>query len=453
MENRDYETVREELFELLDNRHMKQLQQMLEEMNEFDIAEFLTELDDTRMAMVYRLLSKTQGAEVFANLDVEEQEHIINSITDSELSGIIEELYVDDAVDLMEELPANVVKRVMRAATRETRNLINQHLKYPDNSAGSIMTVEFIDLKKYMNVRESLARIRRIGADKETIYICYVTTNDRRLEGVVTVKNLLLSDDEDIIEDIMDTNIIFVRTTDDQEEVSDRFSDYDMLAMPVVDREGRLVGIVTVDDVIDVMEQEATEDFEKMAAILPSEKPYLKISTLTFVKNRIPWLMILMFSSTLSGIILGSFENVYIQVPLLVTLMPMLTGTGGNAGSQAATLIIRGMAVGEIDTSDLYKVLWKEVRVATLCGIILSVLNYLRIIIMYPGEYAVAFVTGIALFVTIVLAKTLGCTLPMFAKVCRLDPALMASPLISTLVDVVALIVYFSIASRVFGVA
>ncbi len=453
MDNQDYEALRDKLFELLDSRNLKELQKMLEDMNEFDISEFLTELDDTNMALVFRLLPKAQAAEVFANLDVEDQEHIINAISDAELGNIVEELYVDDAVDMMEELPANVVKRVMRTATPETRNLINQYLKYPENSAGSIMTAEFIDLKKYMNVRESIARIRRIGEDKETIYICYVTSADRRLEGVVTVKDLLLSKDDETISDIMDTNVIFVHTTDDQEEVSEMFSDYDLLAMPVVDNEGRLVGIVTVDDVIDVMEQEATEDFEKMAAILPSEKPYLKTGVFSFVKKRIPWLIVLMFSSTLSGLILGMYENVYVHVPLLVTLMPMLTGTGGNAGSQAATLIIRGMAVGELEPSDVLQIVWKEVRVAAVCGVILAVLNYFRIIIMYPGEELVAAVTCVALFFTIILAKALGSMLPIFAKLCHLDPALMASPMISTLVDVVALLVYFSISARVFGVA
>ena len=453
MDNQDYEALRDKLFELLDSRNLKELQKMLEDMNEFDISEFLTELDDTNMALVFRLLPKAQAAEVFANLDVEDQEHIINAISDAELGNIVEELYVDDAVDMMEELPANVVKRVMRTATPETRNLINQYLKYPENSAGSIMTAEFIDLKKYMNVRESIARIRRIGEDKETIYICYVTSADRRLEGVVTVKDLLLSKDDETISDIMDTNVIFVHTTDDQEEVSEMFSDYDLLAMPVVDNEGRLVGIVTVDDVIDVMEQEATEDFEKMAAILPSEKPYLKTGVFSFVKKRIPWLIVLMFSSTLSGLILGMYENVYVHVPLLVTLMPMLTGTGGNAGSQAATLIIRGMAVGELEPSDVLQIVWKEVRVAAVCGVILAVLNYFRIIIMYPGEELVAAVTCVALFFTIILAKALGSMLPIFAKLCHLVPALMASPMISTLVDVVALLVYFSISARVFGVA
>ena len=453
MDNQDYEALRDKLFELLDSRNLKELQKMLEDMNEFDISEFLTELDDTNMALVFRLLPKAQAAEVFANLDVEDQEHIINAISDAELGNIVEELYVDDAVDMMEELPANVVKRVMRTATPETRNLINQYLKYPENSAGSIMTAEFIDLKKYMNVRESIARIRRIGEDKETIYICYVTSADRRLEGVVTVKDLLLSKDDETISDIMDTNVIFVHTTDDQEEVSEMFSDYDLLAMPVVDNEGRLVGIVTVDDVIDVLQEEATEDFEKMAAILPSEKPYLKTGVFSFVKKRIPWLIVLMFSSTLSGLILGMYENVYVHVPLLVTLMPMLTGTGGNAGSQAATLIIRGMAVGELEPSDVLQIVWKEVRVAAVCGVILAVLNYFRIIIMYPGEELVAAVTCVALFFTIILAKALGSMLPIFAKLCHLDPALMASPMISTLVDVVALLVYFSISARVFGVA
>jgi len=452
MDNLDYEAVRDKLFELLNNREFRQLRQILEEMNEFDVSQFLAELDDQRMAMVFRMLSKTQAAEIFANLDVEDQEYIINSVTDWELAAIIEELYVDDAVDMMEELPANVVSRVMRTATPATRALINQYLRYPENSAGSIMTAEFIDLKKYMNVRESLARIRRIGADTEIIYICYVTAADRHLEGVVTVKDLLLADDEAIIEDIMDTNVISVQTTDDQEVVSEMFSDYDMLAMPVIDKEGRLVGIVTVDDVIDVIEQEATEDFEKMAAMLPSEKPYLKIGVFTFVRNRLPWLLILMLSSTLSGIILDKFEAVYVAVPLLVTLMPMLTDTGGNAGSQAATLIIRGMAVGEIEPSDILKVVWKEIRVAAICGFVLAVLNYFRIVAMYPGQSTVAFITCLSLMLTVILAKTLGGTLPILAKMCRLDPALMASPLITTLVDAVALTIYFTISAKVFGV-
>lgn len=294
-----HERQNEELTELLDRRDMKRLQQRLEDMQEFDVAEFLSEIGDNRMPMVFRLLSKETAAEVFANFDAPEQEQVINSITDSELSGILEELYVDDAVDMMEELPANVVKRVMRTATPETRKLINQYLHYPENSAGSIMTAEFIDLKKYMSVRESIARIRRIGEDKETIYICFVTSADRKLEGIVTVKDLLLAEDDTVIENLMDTNVIFATTTEDQESVAEKISDYDLMAIPVVDLEGRLVGIVTVDDVIDVMEEETTEDFEIMAGMTPSDKPYSRTGTLEMWKNRIPWLMFLMLSATL----------------------------------------------------------------------------------------------------------------------------------------------------------
>ena len=300
----------EHLRELLEGHRMKALQLELEDMNEFDIAEFLTELgkeDGKRMATVFRLLSKERGAEVFAELDAPEQETIINSITDTELALIIEDMYVDDAVDMMEELPANIVKRVMRNATPATRNLINQYLKYPDDSAGSIMTAEFVDLKKYMNVRESIARIRRIGEDKETIYVCYVTSADRKLEGVVTVKDLLLSDDEAVIEDIMDTNVIFCRTTDERVEAAERISDYDLLAIPVVDKEGRLVGIVTVDDVIDVLQEEATEDFDRMAGIAPSDKPYSRTGVLEMWKRRIPWLMFLMLSATFTSMIITGF--------------------------------------------------------------------------------------------------------------------------------------------------
>ena len=313
IENMDFEAIHEkqsdELMELLDSRHMKELQTRLEDMNEFDVAEFLSEIGDNRMPMVFRLLSKETAADVFANFDAPEQEQIINSITDSELSAIIEELYVDDAVDMMEELPANVVKRVMRTATPETRRLINQYLNYPENSAGSIMTAEFIDLKKYMNVREAIARIRRIGEDKETIYICFVTSADRKLEGVVSVKDLLLNDDETVIEDIMDTNVIFCMTHDDQEEVSEKISDYDLMAIPVVDKEGRLVGIVTVDDIIDVLEQETTEDFEIMAAMTPSDKPYSRTGAIDMWKNRVPWLLFLMLSATFTTMILNSFED------------------------------------------------------------------------------------------------------------------------------------------------
>ena len=379
MENIDYEAIHDELFIMLEEHMIKELRLTLAEMNEFDISEFLGELwetDQTRMAMVYRLLPKEIAADVFANLEVEEQETIINSVTDTELAAIVEELYVDDAVDMMEELPANVVKRVMRTATPETRELINQYLKYPENSAGSIMTAEFIDLKKYMSVKEAIARIRRIGEDKETIYVCYVTSAKRRLEGVVTVKDLLLSDADEILEDIMDTNIIFATTTDDQEDVSEQFSDYDLLAIPVVDKEGCLVGIVTVDDVIDVMEQEATEDIEKMAGITPSDRPYSRTSALEIWKNRIPWLMFLMLSATFTGMIMTHFEDALAAQVVLAAFIPMLMGTGGNSGSQASTAVIRSLSLGDVEPSDVVKVVWKELRVAFLCGVTLAVVNF-----------------------------------------------------------------------------
>lgn len=380
MENMDFEAMRDkqadELMQLLDERRMKELQLRLEDMNEFDVAEFLSEIGDNRMPMVFRLLSKQMAADVFANFDSPEQEQIINSITDSELSAIIEELYVDDAVDMMEELPANVVKRVMRTATPETRRLINQYLNYPENSAGSIMTAEFVDLKKYMNVRESIARIRRIGEDKETIYTCFVTSADRKLEGVLSVKDLLLSDDETVIEDIMDTNIVFCMTHDDQEEAAEKISDYDLMALPVVDKEGRLVGIVTVDDVIDVMEAEATEDFELMAAMTPSDKPYSRTSAWDMWKRRVPWLMFLMLSATFTSMIINSFEDALAVQAVLIGFIPMLMGTGGNSGAQASTAVIRSISLGDTEPEDVGRVIWKEFRVAILCGITLAAVNF-----------------------------------------------------------------------------
>ena len=356
MEENSIELRLEQLKELFEAHKMKALQLELEEMNEFDIAEFLTELgeeDGKRMATAFRLLSKERGAEVFAELDAPEQETIINSITDTELAVIIEDMYVDDAVDMMEELPANIVKRVMRNATPATRNLINQYLKYSEDSAGSIMTAEFVDLKKYMNVRESIARIRRIGEDKETIYVCYVTSADRKLEGVVTVKDLLLSDDEAVIEDIMDTNVIFCRTTDEREEAAQLISDYDLLAIPVVDKEGRLVGIVTVDDVIDVLQEEATEDFDRMAGIAPSDKPYSRTGVLEMWKRRIPWLMFLMLSATFTSMIITGFEDALARCAILTGFIPMLMGTGGNSGSQSSTAVIRSLSLGDTEPKDI----------------------------------------------------------------------------------------------------
>ena len=456
MEYVDYEAIHEELFIMLERHMIKELRMTLAEMNEYDISEFLGELweeDQTRMGMVYRLLPKEIAADVFANLEVEEQETIINSVTDTELAAIVEELYVDDAVDMMEELPANVVKRVMRTATPATRNLINQYLKYPENSAGSIMTAEFIDLKKYMSVKEAFARIRRIGEDRETIYVCYVTSAKRRLEGVVTVKDLLLSDDDTIIEDIMDTNIIFATTTDDQEEVSAKFSDYDLIAIPVVDKEGCLVGIVTVDDVIDVMEQEATEDIEKMAGITPSDRPYSRTSVLEIWRNRIPWLMFLMLSATFTGMIMTHFEDALAVQVVLAAFIPMLMGTGGNSGSQASTAVIRSLSLGDIEPSDVVKVVWKELRVAFLCGVTLAVINfgkmYLvdRTLLNNPDvTFTVAAIVSLTIVFVVMFAKVVGSTLPIIAEKIGVDPAVMASPLISTITDAVSLMIYFNIA-------
>ena len=460
-EYEDYEALHDELFALLDQHRMKALSQKLGEMNEFDISEFLGELwedNPQRMAMVFRILSKEIAAAVFANLEVEEQETIINSITDTELAGIIEELYVDDAVDMMEELPANVVKRVMRTATPATRNLINQYLKYPENSAGSIMTAEFVDLKKYMSVREAFARIRKIGEDKETIYVCYVTSAKRKLEGVVTVKDLLLSDDDVILEDIMDTNVIYASTTDDQEEVSEMISNYDLIAIPVVDKEGCLVGIVTVDDIIDVMEQETTEDIEKMAGITPSDKPYSRTSVVDIWKNRIPWLLLLMVSATFTGQIISSFEDALSAFTILTAYIPMLMDTGGNCGSQASVTVIRGLSLGEIEFSDLIQVVWKECRVALLCGTVLAGANFAKLMLLdrmvfhNPITVTVAAVICLTLVCTVFAAKIVGCMLPLLAKKIGFDPAVMASPFITTIVDALSLLIYFRFASFLLGI-
>ena len=451
-----HERQNEELTELLDRRDMKRLQQRLEDMQEFDVAEFLSEIGDNRMPMVFRLLSKETAAEVFANFDAPEQEQVINSITDSELSGILEELYVDDAVDMMEELPANVVKRVMRTATPETRKLINQYLHYPENSAGSIMTAEFIDLKKYMSVRESIARIRRIGEDKETIYICFVTSADRKLEGIVTVKDLLLAEDDTVIENLMDTNVIFATTTEDQESVAEKISDYDLMAIPVVDLEGRLVGIVTVDDVIDVMEEETTEDFEIMAGMTPSDKPYSRTGTLEMWKNRIPWLMFLMLSATFTSMILTKFEDMLAVQAGLVAFIPMLMGTGGNSGAQASTAVIRSLSLGDTEPKDAFRVMWKEWRVAAICGITLAAVNFVKMLLL-DGRLlhndsvtiAVAATVSVSIVFIVMFAKVVGSMLPIIAEKVGVDPAVMANPLISTVTDAVSLLIYINVAKLI----
>lgn len=446
MEEMDLKERFDNMYQLAKSKQFRALKDELVELNEVDVASFIEDLDSEITVVVFRMLPKELATDVFAELSPEKQQHIINSITDKELQNIIEDLYVDDAVDMLEELPANVVKRVLQNATPDTRRQINEFLKYPDNSAGSIMTAEYIGLKKNMTVEQAFAYIRKNGVDKETIYTCYVMDEKRRLDGVVTVKDLLMSPYETLIQDIMDDHVIKAVTTQDREEIAELFNKYDLLALPIVDHEDRLVGIVTVDDAVDVMEQEATEDFEKMAAMHPSEKPYLKTSVLELSKNRIVWLLVLMISSMITGGILAKYEEAFSVIPLLVTFIPMLTDTGGNAGSQSSTMIIRGMAVGEIEPSDALKVLWKELRVGLICGSILAAVNYIRLIIMYPGQKMICLTVVLSVFVTVVLAKAVGCILPIAAKRFKMDPAIMASPLITTLVDAFSLIIYFQLA-------
>lgn len=442
MENEE----KEKLLRLAEEKKYRQLKEALLEINEVDIASFMEELDSEKTVIVFRMLPKALATDVFAELPAESQSHIINSITDKELSEIVEDLYVDDAVDMLEELPATVVRRVLKNTTPDTRKLINQFLNYPENSAGSIMTAEYVGLKKNMTVEQSFAYIRHHGVDSETIYTCYVMDEKRHLEGVVTVKELLMNAYEARLETIMDTHVIKVTTTEDQEAVADMMNRYGLLCIPVVDSEDRLVGIITVDDVMEVMEEEATEDFEKMAAMLPSEKPYLKTGVFQLARNRIPWLMILMLSSMVTGGILLKYENAFSVIPLLVTFIPMLMDTGGNSGSQASTMIIRGMAVGEVEPADILKVMWKEIRVGMLCGLSLALVNFVRLMIQYPGQVLICLTVVISLFCTVIIAKTIGCVLPIAAKTIHLDPAIMASPMITTIVDACSLMIYFQLA-------
>ena len=429
------------LLALLERRDYHALRAALARENEADIAEFLEELPQDRVLLAFRTLPKEVAAEVFSDLPPETQQVIITAATDQEVTALVEELYVDDAVDMLEELPANVVKRVLKNASPDTRKLINQFLNYPDSSVGSIMTAEFTDLKQGMTVAQAIDHIRRTGENSESVYTCYVTDAGRRLEGVLTIKELLLARDEQHIADIMETEVITAETTEDQEEAVARMMKYDFISLPVVDKEGRLVGIVTVDDVMDVMEEEATEDFEKMAAMAPSEKPYLKTGVFTLAKHRILWLLVLMISGMITGGILGQYEAAFAAMPLLVTFIPMLTDTGGNAGSQSSTLVIRGMAVGDIELRDFLRVFWKEFRVSLLVGAVLSAVNFVRLIITYPGNEMIALTVALALFVTVLLAKTVGGVLPMAAKLVHADPAIMAAPLITTIVDAISLVV------------
>ncbi|MDY4787797.1 MAG: magnesium transporter [Bacilli bacterium] len=443
--------MNQKIIELLNNKEYKEVRKLVSDMNEVDIANILDELDDETRLIFFRLLPKDMAADVFSFLDQDSQSHIINAITDKELGNIMNDLFIDDAVDTIEELPAIVVKRVLRNVNASTRNLINQYLNYDENSAGSIMTAEYVTLRRNMTVKDSFDHIRKTCADKETIYDCFVLDETSHLEGVITVRELLRHPYETVVKDIMETNVIYVETSVDREEVARKFSEYDLLSMPVVDKEKRMVGIVTIDDVIDVMEEEVTEDFEKMALMTPSEKPYLKTNVFTLAKHRLLWLSILMISSIFTGLILGRYEAAFAVMPILVTFIPMLMDTGGNAGSQSSTLIIRGMATNEIRIKDIGKIVFKELRVGLITGICLAILNFVRVIIQYPGQYNVALVVSIALVVTVVCAKVIGGALPVFAKAIHIDPAIMASPLITTIVDAVSLIAYFTLAVKILG--
>ena len=450
----------EQLLELVQQKKFRQLKEILSNMNEVDIAEFLDELDvEQGDSGIPNTRSSDTAAEVFTYLEnIDDQEKLIGALSDKELREVLDELYLDDTVDLIEDMPANVVSRILRNTDASTRSQINQLLNYPKDSAGSIMTTEFVDLHPDATVEQSFARIRRVGLDKETVYTCYVTQN-RVLLGVVTVKTLLLSPYETRISDIMETNVISVNTHEDKEDVAQMFSKYDLSALPVVDGENRLVGIITFDDAMDVIEEETTEDFEKMAAILPSDKPYLKTGVVETWRSRIPWLMLLMLSATFTGIIITSFEAALTACVVLTSFIPMLSGTGGNSGSQSSVAIIRALSLDEVEFSDMAAVVWKEVRVAVLCGACLAAANFVKMMVVDRWMMnnpdvtpAVALVVCLTLFLTVICAKAVGCTLPMAAEKLGIDPAVMASPFITTIVDALSLLIYFAIATQVLGI-
>ena len=446
-----FEIVEKALLKMLEDKKYSTLRDILATMNPADVAALFIDLEDKQIPLMFRLLPKELAAETFVEMEPDAQELLIRGFSDNELKEVLDELYVDDAADLVEEMPANVVKRILKNADPEMRSSINQILRYPENSAGSIMTTEYVSLRPTMTVEEAILRIRRQGVDKETIYTCYVTNKDRTLMGLVTVKDLLLAeDDETRISDIMLTNMISVNTRDDQEAVARMFSKYNFLALPVVDAENRMVGIVTFDDAMDVMEEEATEDIELMSGMTPSEKPYLKSTPLDLFKNRIPWLMLLMVSSTFTSLIMTSFEDALKTEIALSAFIPMLMGTGGNSGSQSSVTVIRGLSLGELKFRDTLTVLWKEVRTALMCGVALAAVCFAKVWLIDHLLFGntnitlmVDLVVCCAMCVTVILAKIVGCLLPIAAKAVKLDPAVMASPFITTIVDAVSLLIYF----------
>ena len=441
--------MEERILELIKERKFLQVKEIFSEMAAADIAPLFDELPEESEPIIYRLLPKELAAEVFVEMDFDMQERLILSFSERELKETLDELYLDDTVDIIEEMPANVVKRILRHTDSEMRSQINNLLNYPKDSAGSIMTIEFVDLKEDMTVQDAFTRIRRTGLDKETIYTCYVTDKNRILLGIVTAKELLLAEEDCIISEIMETNPIYVNTSCDKEEVALQLSKYDFLALPVVDKENRLVGIVTVDDAIDVIQEEATEDIEKMAGIVPSEKPYLKTGIVDIFKQRIPWLLLLMVSASFTQAVISHFTDALDKLSVLTLFIPMLMGTGGNSGSQASVTVIRGLSLDEIEFKDIFKIIWKECGVAILCGVTLAVATFVKLLIFDHVSIMIAIVVCAAMASTVFFSKLVGCTLPLLAKKIGFDPAVMASPLITTIVDAMSLVIYFNIATMV----
>lgn len=456
---RNFVTVDVTINKLLDDKKYKTLRDILTTMNAFDIAEMFGDMHDSKIQILFRMLPKELAADVFVEMDEDTQEFLIKGFSDSELKEVVDELSADDAVDIIEEMPANVVKRILRQADPETRKQINELLKYPDDSAGSIMTTEFVNLRPSMTVDQAILRLRRTGIDKETIYTCYVTRDDSTLAGVITIKDILLADEDDIIENLMEENVISVGTLDDQEQVAQMIRNYDFLAVPVVDTENRLVGIVTFDDAVDVMEEETTEDIQKMAAITSSDKPYTKIGVFETWWHRFPWLLLLMISATFTGIIISSFEDKLAASLVLTAYIPMLMGTAGNAGSQSSVTVIRALSLEEIEFKDLVWVIFKECRVSIICGVTLAVVNFGKMLLVDHMLFqnpdvtpTVALVVSLTILIVVVVAKIVGCSLPMVAKKIGVDPAVMASPFITTIVDTVSLLVFFAIATQILNI-
>ena len=441
----------EQIIGLLEIHDFKKLKEELETLHPVDIVECLEELDKKQRTLVFRLLAKEEAAEVFTDMNSEMREDLINALTDSELEEVMEEMYVDDTVDVLEEMPANVVDRLLAATDEDTRQKINSLLQYPEDSAGSIMNIEYISLRREMTVADAILKIRQVGINKETIYTCYVTEK-KKLIGMVDVKDLLTAGESRLIGDIMDENVLYARTLDDQEHVANMINKYGLVAIPIIDHEDSLVGIVTVDDAMLVLQDETTEDISIMAGVSPNEDSYFETSVFQQAKNRTPWLMLLMLSATVTGEILGYYENAMAAMPVLITFIPMLMGTGGNCGSQSSTLVIRGLAVGEIEFSDIFKVIFKEIRVALIVGSLLAVVNGIRICIMYDRNLMLAVALGVTMLAVVAMAKCIGCILPLVAKKIGLDPAIMAAPLITTILDTCTILVYFNIVTAVFKI-